>query len=342
VVISDLNSLTLDTDDRQFIDHPCLGGIILFSRNFESYGQLKSLIRDVKSVRSDLLICVDHEGGRVQRFRKAFTHIPPMQSLGKFYIADPNEAISASKELGWLLASELLDVGIEHSFAPVVDLDDGKSQVIGDRSFSTDPKICVDLAEAFIGGMNSAGMASCIKHFPGHGSVVADSHLELPVDNRSIESVTSHDLEPFKRLAGMSHALMSAHIIFPNIDDQPASFSKFWLQDILRKQFDYRGLIFSDDLSMQGAVSVGSYAERSVKALDAGCDSLIVCNQRAKAREVLDAVSRYQFKRDPVSLTSLRLPRQVQTQVQTERCAHRRARAIEFTEYLWRLCRRTS
>lgn len=291
----DIEGVELSEEDRQLIANPLVGGLILFSRNYTNPDQLKQLIASVRELKPQLLIAVDHEGGRVQRFRSDFTRIPAMARLGKYYDllnqteqGDCNEALKLSADIGWLLASELIDYDIDFSFAPVLDIDYGVSEVIGDRAFHTDPKIATALCQAFIEGMREAGMASTGKHFPGHGFVAADSHLEIPVDPRALADIIETDATVFGSLIrGGLDAIMPAHIIYEQIDPNAAGFSNFWLQTILREQMQFEGVIFSDDLGMAGAAAAGDYQQRAQAALDAGCDMVLVCNDRDGANKVL-------------------------------------------------------
>ncbi|MFL0797931.1 MAG: beta-N-acetylhexosaminidase [Cellvibrionaceae bacterium] len=288
-VILDIEGTTLTSDDVRVLSHPLVGGVILFTRNFESADQVQKLVGDIREINPHLLICVDHEGGRVQRFREGFTRIPAMQKLGDFCVNDDSgEGLAFVQNVGWVLAAELIACGLDFSFTPVLDLDRDCSTIIGDRAFSDDPEACTEYARALINGLHEAGMAATGKHFPGHGTVVADSHLELPVDDRDWAEIESHDLIPFKQLANEMEAVMPAHVLYPKVDaDNPAGFSKHWLQTILRQQLGFDGVIFSDDLSMQGAVATGDIFARANAALDAGCDSVLVCNDREAAETLL-------------------------------------------------------
>lgn len=287
-VVLDLQGVTLTDQEQLLIQHPAVGGVILFSRNIETYEQLMILVGEMRALRPELLICVDQEGGRVQRCRDGFTRLPPMQVFDASYDEDAERGLQLAKDCGWLLASEVLATGIDFSFAPVLDVDDDFCSVIGDRAFSATPQKVTALAEAFISGAHEAGMAVTGKHFPGHGSVRGDSHLELPVDNRSLDEVRHKDLVPFNELSATLDAVMPAHILFPQVDEYCAvGFSKVWLSDILRGELSYQGVIFSDDLTMEGATHVGSYCERAQAAIEAGCDMVLVCNNRAGAEEVL-------------------------------------------------------
>lgn len=281
-VMIDVEGLSLSEIEKEKIRHPNTGAIILFARNYQDPQQVAKLIADIRKARDgDILIAVDQEGGRVQRFREGFTRLPPAAC----FESRPDLA----EEAGWLMASELLAVGVDFSFAPVLDVDCGVSEIIGNRSFSKDCNKASDLASAFSRGMRAAGMASTGKHFPGHGAVALDSHLALPVDNRELDSIRRQDLVPFKRLIAEGlEAVMPAHIVYPEIDGQAAGFSSVWLREILRGELGFGGVIFSDDLSMEGAASVGDFATRARLALDAGCDMVLVCNNPDAASEVLE------------------------------------------------------
>jgi beta-N-acetylhexosaminidase len=283
-VMLDVAGLSLTQYEREVINHPNTGAVILFARNYESPEQLINLIKSIRQARSgDILIAVDQEGGRVQRFQQGFTRLPPA-----FCYAD---APDLAETAGWLMAIELLAVGVDFSFAPVLDVDCGISQVIGNRSFATDSFLATKLASAFRSGMNKAGMAATGKHFPGHGAVAADSHHAIPYDERDLTSIRAKDLQPFKMLIAEGlEAIMPAHVIYQNIDPNPAGFSPFWIQTILRQELGFAGVIFSDDLSMEGASFAGDYFDRARRAQDAGCDMLLVCNNPAAAEQVLDAL----------------------------------------------------
>ncbi|KGK41582.1 beta-hexosaminidase [Nitrincola sp. A-D6] len=285
----DLVGTSLTTEEAITLQHPEVGGLILFSRNYTDPVQLHELMRSVRSIRPDLIVAVDQEGGRVQRFREGFTRLPPMAVLGQLYQQDPVTACTSARELGWLMAAELRAFDIDISFAPVLDIDWQQSSIIGDRAFASEPEALAALAIAFMQGMHEAGMAATGKHFPGHGWVQADSHLELPVDERDETCLEQSDIQPFKALiaAGLD-AIMPAHVVYSQVDPQPAGFSQYWLKEKLRKQLGFSGVIFSDDLTMEGASIAGNYAERCRKALAAGCDMVLVCNQPVHALEVLD------------------------------------------------------
>lgn len=280
----------IEAEEREMLLHPLVGGVVLFTRNYESVEQLEQLVRALHELRDPhLLVAVDHEGGRVQRFRHDFTVLPAIGQLGVVYARDPERARQLSQVSGWLMAAELRAVGIDFSFAPVLDLDKRLSQVIGDRAFAGDPDSVIDLARCYVRGMHNAGMAATGKHFPGHGSVIADSHHDLPVDERRYEDIQFDDLLPFERLLDSGiEAVMAAHVLYPQIDPQPAGFSPFWLQEVLRRRLGFQGLVFSDDLEMEGARIAGSVPQRAATALQAGCDVVLVCQTRAAIAAVLD------------------------------------------------------
>lgn len=290
VVMLDIAGTSLDATDRELLRHPAVGGLILFSRNYQHRKQLCELTASVRAVRPDILIAVDQEGGRVQRFRDDFVRLPPMAALGQRYDSAPAEALFEARSLGRLMADELVQCDVDISFAPVLDLDYGASTVIGDRAFHAGSEAVIELAAAWIDGMAEAGMAATGKHFPGHGYVAADSHLELPVDTRDLAALRAADLQPFAALAPKLAGIMPAHVIYAAVAPEPAGFSRFWLQQILRAELGFQGVIFSDDLTMAGAASVGDYAARTAAALDAGCDMVLVCNDRGAAEQVVDAV----------------------------------------------------
>ncbi|MDG6773016.1 beta-N-acetylhexosaminidase [Thiomicrorhabdus sp. ZW0627] len=291
-VMVDIEGTTLQPHEAERLMDPLVAGVILFSRNFESVEQLQALTESIHALRHPrLLIAVDHEGGRVQRFRSGFTRIPPMRVLGQLHDHNPRQSYEAAEKIGWLLATELLSVGVDFSFAPVVDLDYGGSKVIGDRSFSMNPVTVGQLGFHLMKGMRKAGMASVAKHFPGHGFIEADTHTEIAVDERPFAEIQQKDMQPFLTLIenGLD-AVMPAHVIYPKVDKLPAGFSTHWLQTVLRKQCHFEGAIISDDMSMQAAVEYGSASERVLKALQAGCDLVLVCNDPQAADEVLAKV----------------------------------------------------
>lgn len=279
---------TLEPSTREQLRHPAVGGVILFSRNYETPEQLVALtdaLRDLRSPR--LLICVDQEGGRVQRFRDGFTALPPLAVLGRWYASHPERALDLAYRHGRVMAAEVLGHGVDMSFAPVLDRD-GCSSVIGDRAFSPDADAVIALAGHYIAGMRDAGMAACGKHFPGHGSVAADSHFDLVRDPRSAVDI-EHDLAPFRALVGQLAAVMPAHVCYPALDDRPAGFSRYWIDQVLRRELGFSGCVISDDLDMAGAAGVGAYGDRLRCALEAGCDLVLVCNPDSVA-PALEAV----------------------------------------------------
>jgi beta-N-acetylhexosaminidase len=283
----DLKGVSLDRDERLQLQNPQVGGVILFSRNIQSRDQICDLVAEIRACSKSLLVAVDQEGGRVQRLREGFTAIPSMQAIGNLIARSPEEGLGLSKDLGWLMASEVIACGLDLSFAPVLDVDRDTSSIIGDRSFSDQPEIVISAAEAFIKGMHDAGMAVTGKHFPGHGGIVADSHLEAPVDDRSWNTLYARDIQPFAKLSKMLDAVMPAHITFPSVDPDSVGFSSFWLNDVLRGKLGFEGIIFSDDLTMKGADIAGGYVDKAKLALKAGCDMILVCNCPQGAVEVL-------------------------------------------------------
>lgn len=283
----DVGGLTLTAEDKEVLAHPEVGSVILFSRNVDTPRQIAELTAAMRAVRPELWIAVDQEGGRVQRFREGFTRLPAMRQFGHQYDQDPAAALAAASACGELMAREVRAVGVDFSFAPVLDLDVGVSGVIGDRAFHTDPAAATALVRAFMQGMKAAGMMTIGKHFPGHGSVAADSHFALPVDDRSWAEIDAYDLQPFRALAHELDGIMPAHVVYPQVDPLPAGFSSFWLKTVLREQLGFKGLIFSDDLCMEGAAGIGSMAERRDLALAAGCDVVLICNNRDAVLGVL-------------------------------------------------------
>ncbi len=288
-VMLDLAGVELSAAEAEMLRHPLVGGVILFSRNYRSPQQLCALTAAIRALRQpELLIAVDHEGGRVQRFQEGFSRIPPMRRLGDAWDRDRIAACKAAADIAYVLASELLACGVDFSFTPVLDVDFGESGVIGDRAFHANPAAIAQLSAALIAGLNEAGMASVGKHFPGHGHVRADSHLAVPVDERRYAEIEAVDLVPYKALInhGLS-AVMPAHVIYPDVDAHPAGFSSKWLKQILRGQMGFEGMIFSDDLSMEGASVAGGVVERARAALAAGCDMALLCNAPGAAPELL-------------------------------------------------------
>lgn len=283
-VMIDVEGYTLSSAEQQNINHPNTGAVILFSRNYSDPEQISKLISSIRLARDgDILIAVDQEGGRVQRFQTGYTRLPAVATF--------SDVPELAETAGWLMAAELLAVGVDFSFAPVLDIDCGVSEIIGDRSFSQNQKLATQLASRFRKGMNSAGMAATGKHFPGHGAVALDSHLTLPVDERDLETIRQKDMSPFKQLIAEGlEGIMPAHVVYPEVDTLPAGFSAKWIQQILRKELNFNGAIFSDDLSMEGAASIGDFSERARLALHAGCDMVLVCNDPTAAEQVLSSI----------------------------------------------------
>lgn len=294
-IILDVAGPVLDADDRRRLRHPLAGGVILFSRNWIERRQLVELTSEIKSIRRDLLICVDHEGGRVQRFRTdGFTHLPPMGTLGELWMKDAMAATDAATASGYVLGAELRACGIDMTFAPVLDLDYGASSVIGNRAFHRDARVATVLAKSLMHGLLLAGISHCGKHFPGHGFTQADSHVAVPVDKRSLKAILAEDAKPYEWLSTSLTAVMPAHVIYPKVDTRPAGFSARWLKDVLRMQLGFTGVIFSDDLSMEGARHLDgaalSFAEAALLSLQAGCDLAMLCNQSLNGGAGLDAM----------------------------------------------------
>ena len=292
-LIIDIAGLALTKGDRLRLKNPLTGGIILFARNWGSRAQLTSLCAAIKSIRKDLLICVDHEGGRVQRFKTdGFTHLPPMRALGVLWMKDQLAATNAATACGYVMGAELRSCGVDFSFTPVLDLDYGESSVIGDRAFGRDPRVVTLLAKSLMHGLLQAGMMNCGKHFPGHGFVKADSHHEIPVDKRSLKAILEDDAAPYEWLNTTLSSVMPAHVIYPKVDSRPAGFSEQWLTYVLRGQLGFGGAIFSDDLSMAGARIIDgeqvSYTQAAAAALNAGCDMVLLCNQSVDGGQAVD------------------------------------------------------
>jgi beta-N-acetylhexosaminidase len=312
-LILDIPGLSLTATDRRRLAHPLAGGLILFARNWKDRAQLSALCAEIKSLRADLLICVDHEGGRVQRFRTdGFTHIPPMRALGEMWMRDGRgrpgsgalAATNAATAAGYVLGAELRACGVDFSFTPVLDLDWGESGVIGDRAFHSDARVVALLAKSLMHGLLRAGVGNCGKHFPGHGWVKADSHTEIPADERALEAILADDAAPYGWLNTVLTSVMPAHVVYPKVDSRPAGFSARWLGDILRGRLAFGGAVFSDDLSMAGARLIDGrevkYAQAAVAALNAGCDMVLLCNQSmgesTEVDELLDGLAEAQLK----------------------------------------------
>lgn len=287
VLMLDLQGTELSEDERQLLTHPQVGGVVLFSRNIRDMAQVQALVADIRCCRPQILLAVDQEGGRVQRLREGFTRLPAMLRFGQLWQQDQQAALTLTRDCGWLMASEVLACGLDVSFAPVLDLHTGVSEVIGDRAFAAEQDTLITLATEFMQGMHEAGMATTGKHFPGHGSVAADSHHALPVDSRSVQDIREHDMQAFVRCMPVMDAVMPAHVIYEQADADCAGFSDYWLQTVLRGELGFTGVIFSDDLVMAAAAAAGDMEDRVKKALTAGCDMLLVCNDRSAALEVL-------------------------------------------------------
>lgn len=303
-IVLDVAGVGLTEDDRRRLAHPLTGGVILFSRNYADSKQLTELTREIHALRSpSLVIAVDHEGGRVQRFREEFTAIPAMGELGLAWRAGAQRARQMAQAVGFVLAAELRAHGVDITFAPVLDVDYGNSSIIGDRAFHSDPRVVAELARALVQGFKQAGMSGVGKHFPGHGHVRADSHLEVPVDERAYAEIEASDIVPFRRLisAGLG-GIMPAHVIYPSVDDRPAGFSPVWLKQILRAELGFDGIIFSDDLNMEGASVAGGFVERAQLALEAGCDMCLICNN---SRAIDELYGTFHYAMPAVSLARL-------------------------------------
>lgn len=291
----DIDGTSLSNEDKDLLMNKHVGGLIFFSRNFESFNQITNLVHEIRNIKENIIIAVDQEGGRVQRFNKEFTKIPTMQEVAKY--ANSNNDMSFLKEVGWLISSELIAAGIDLNFAPVLDIDDKTSSIIGDRAFANNALDVISLTSNFIDGMHEAGMKSTGKHFPGHGGIFEDSHIELAEDHRELDELMGLDIKPYIELSNKLDAIMCAHILFPNIDKYIPSYSRYWLKDILREKIKYKGLIFSDDLSMFGAGDL-SFANKAVKSIEAGCDMILVCNNRYEAINVIEA-----FEKNDIDLS---------------------------------------
>ena len=306
-VMIDLVGTSLSEEECGLLSDPLVGGVILFTRNLASPTQLQALVSEIHALRSPhLLVAVDHEGGRVQRFRKGFSRIPPARTLGLAFDHDPARARALTETTGWLLAVELRAIGIDLSFTPVLDLYHGVSDVIGDRAFHRSPEVVAELGHELMRGMRRAGMEAVGKHFPGHGGVKEDSHTAVPVDRRRLEDILLEDMLPFERMIHYGLAgIMPAHVIYSQAGPEPAGYSRFWLQEVLRGRLGFEGVIFSDDLSMEAAHVAGDYAERARAALEAGCDMVLVCNHPEGAREVIDALRGYENAASQVRLARM-------------------------------------
>ncbi len=307
-VMLDIEGLALSPADRDLLRQPAVGGVILFTRNFESVQQVTDLVADIRALRSpSLLVAVDHEGGRVQRFRDGFTVMPPMRHIGLEYRRDKDVGRRLARDAGWIIAAELRAAGIDLSFGPCVDLDWGVSEIIGNRSFDKSPDVVAELAAEFSLGLRSAGMAAVAKHFPGHGAVVADSHLKLPIDRREYGLILD-DIRPYERLINTKVAagVMLAHIVYQEIDTLPAGFSRHWIQQELRGRLGFEGAVFCDDLSMKATADYGGMAVRAKLSLDAGCDMILVCNDRSAAQRAVAALNEYTYPLSLVRLARLR------------------------------------
>ena len=283
----DIEGPFLNQEDIELIGSPHVGGLILFERNFLDRNQITDLCFEIKSKKPEIIIAVDQEGGRVQRFKKGFSQIPPMQKLGDLVSYDKHAGLDLCKNAGWLIASELIASGIDLSFSPVLDLDQDLSSIIGDRAFSDQIDIVIECARAFIFGMNEAGMACVGKHFPGHGSISEDSHLEKPIDRRALNEIENKDLIPFKELINNLDGIMTAHILFPEVDERITTFSKIWIKQILKEQMKFEGMIFSDDLSMEGTSEFKSFYDKTKNAIISGCEMILICNNREGAKDAL-------------------------------------------------------
>lgn len=291
-VMCDIEDVCLTDQDKILISNKYIGGIILFSRNYESHEQLKNLIDEIFSIKENIIIAVDQEGGRVQRFADEFTKIPSMQKIT--YFAKENTNYKIFKEIGWLISKELLSAGVDINFAPVLDINEKKSCVIGDRSFSKDVDEIIECASCLIDGMHEAGMMSTGKHFPGHGGVLEDSHFESSIDNKKLEDLINHEIKPYISLSNKLDAIMCAHIMFPNIDSEIPSFSNIWIKNILKDRLKYNGIVFSDDLSMIGS-GQESCIIKTKKSFEAGCDMVIICNDRKEVINVLNFLNENKY-----------------------------------------------
>lgn len=293
VILTDIESSTITPEDKEVIEHPAIFGILLFAKNYENPEQLRALTRQLHEIKPNLVISVDQEGGRVQRFREGFSDLKSMSEWGKLYNTQPEVALKGLQEQTKTMVTELQRYGVQVSLAPVLDVDYQKSEVIGERSFHQDPEIVSVLAQCVVETMHNCNMPVIGKHFPGHGWVVADSHLDLPIDDRPWEVIWNQDMLPYRKLLNSLDSIMPAHIIYTDVDDKPVGFSRKWIQEILREKMNYQGLIVTDDLSMAGAAGIGDYPDRANLALEAGCDILTLCNNREGLLQVIDNIGKY-------------------------------------------------
>lgn len=331
----DIAGHELCAEDRDLLRHPLIGGVILFTRNYVDPDQLTALVASIHALREpSLLVAVDQEGGRVQRFRAGFTPLPPARFYGALYERDPKTALQVTEDAAWLMAAELRAVGVDLGFAPVADLDHSVSEVIGDRAFHHSAKAVGELCRTWLLGMRRAGMAATAKHFPGHGAVTGDSHRLLPVDERPLDEIRRQDLKPYERLIGLSlPSVMTAHVVYANVDSRPASFSRHWIAVELRRRLGFKGAIFCDDLGMQAAAALGDYPQRAQAALGAGCDMLPVCNSRGEVRAILDQLK---VEANPVSGWRLaRLRGAVPAVTRAELCASANWRGVRLELERW-------
>ncbi|MDR3478752.1 MAG: beta-N-acetylhexosaminidase [Gammaproteobacteria bacterium] len=291
-IVFDLIGTELSEEEREMLQHPLIGGVIFFARNYESPEQIAELCKNIRQSRKlPILITVDQEGGRVQRFRTGFTRLPGMCEIGKLFLDSRETALELANVCGWIMAAELLAAGVDLSFAPVLDMEKGINPAIAGRAFDRESANIITLATTFTQGMREAGMVAVGKHFPGHGSVTVDSHLDLPIDTRSLHDIAADDMVTFiEMIRGGIEGIMASHILFPAVDSMPVGFSHRWLKEILRKQLQFHGMIFSDDLSMKGAIIAGDYPERARAALEAGCDMALICNHRESVIKTLDGL----------------------------------------------------
>ena len=306
----DLDGESLSDEEKNLLLNPHVGGVLLFSRNIISRDQVVSLCNQIAKVNPNILIAVDQEGGRVQRLINGYTLLPSMQKLGQLAVQDKENGLILAANLGWLMASEVIASGLDISFAPVLDLDEDRSSIIGDRSFGDTPKTVINIANSFINGMNEAGMEAVGKHFPGHGGIHADTHLSYTEDLRSLDDLKQHDLIPFHELHNRLGGIMTAHISFPEIDNNIATFSKYWLQNTLREKMKFKGEIFSDDLSMKGTDFIGGIDHKVQKALESGCTIILICNDRSGALQALDFMEQHSISQS-TTLTSLKASKTV-------------------------------